>query len=146
MTNTLAPGVYVLTENVKNPNPDRRNRNDWRKQVEWLKGTEFKIYNMKGFEDQDIPCIRLMWTRWTYMSFNLRDPQAQALLEKLEPAPKRGAIDLKEAMDATHWETSNAFSVLVRLLDDGIVDIENVKDALNEMNAEFDKEQEKADA
>lgn len=39
----LKPGIYKLTQDVTNPNPDRRLRRDWRGLPVWSSGQEFLV-------------------------------------------------------------------------------------------------------
>jgi hypothetical protein len=39
----MKPGTYILTRNVENPKPDRRQRHDWRAKVTWEAGVKFAV-------------------------------------------------------------------------------------------------------
>lgn len=50
MTNrdiTIAPGSYTLARDVKNPEPDRREKYDWRKRPMWKTGAQFIVREMR---------------------------------------------------------------------------------------------------
>jgi hypothetical protein len=55
MTTVLKPGVYVLSEDVENPSPDRRQKYDWRAHAVWRKGDRFDVVTRMeyGWPDRD---------------------------------------------------------------------------------------------
>jgi hypothetical protein len=44
---TLQPGTYILTRDVQNPSPDRRQRHDWRARETWEQGMKFSVFEIR---------------------------------------------------------------------------------------------------
>ena len=84
--NTMAPGIYRLTQTVANPQPGRR-KSDWTQARSWAPGMVFvlkdEIIDMpEGFEDRK----ELRLTRpkgGSIYSLSLQDVRTQALLPHL---------------------------------------------------------------
>lgn len=52
-TPMIAPGCYKLSRDVGNPEPDRRQRYDWRKLPVWKAGWEFIVIEKNRFDHLD---------------------------------------------------------------------------------------------
>jgi len=137
----LKPGPYVLDAPVKNPKPDRRQRYDWRAAPEWPKGKELTVFLElhRGSEGQTFKrlAIRETWGRWTFQV--LYADEAEYLTRHLVPAVPTPDLTVRELLDKHHAH-DDTFAVLVRLLRDGVIDADQIDQALTAINAEYDQE------
>lgn len=65
----LEPGNYKLAHDVKNPEPDRRVKGDWRSWPVWPAGAEFIVAS-----DIEYPTLRSLIkadNRWTHQKINM---------------------------------------------------------------------------
>lgn len=88
----LEPGVYRLTRNVDAPLKDRRVKYDWR-YVDVVAGTLFAVRKRNAWNSRDEPCPYLevcpLRGAWTHQAFDVRHPQAAALVSAFETADMR---------------------------------------------------------
>jgi len=79
--------TLALTEDVKNPSPDRRVKRDWRKVPIWTKGTRFIVttetFELEDGSEHDLLYIEL---RGAYPRVGAADyPGLMAVLQPTEP-------------------------------------------------------------
>lgn len=145
----LAVGVYMLTRDVTNPHPDKRERVDWRKQPVWKKGTTYVcVPEVPGSDRLEVRDIR----GWLHQALGAQltgcDPKRAAQCEALFPALERQhgvEADFTYFM-ATHGNEgtvrSHASRLLFAALTEGKIDMAWL-DATNERL--FGKEEVDAD-
>lgn len=121
----LQPGTYRLTREVANPEPDRRQRYDWRALVTMEKGTLFVVET----RHPGVTVIRRQ-------NGSLSEPEGMPLFEAiapyLEPVTER-PTDLLARRGYVHNMRGH---VLDRLFAAGKVTLADVESALNEIEAE----------
>lgn len=144
----MKPGQYVLSTNVMNPKPDRRSRYDWRLLEWWPKGMEFTIDEDRGLNR--MTRIRQTWGRYDSQCLYIESPenrtQVDALLDKLVPAERSGARDLKALYGSKNEPNSISFAVLAKLLDTRVIDVTQIETAIDQVNADFDEEEKRRTA
>ncbi len=134
----MKPGLYLLTQDVANPEADRRVKDDWRRRPQWDAGLYFRVKITKekpiaNGMDLEINCesveVYRVAHRWTHhrllvgrtwsgadaqeQGFRLSDDKsAQALVPHLEPVP----LDNLEAGLVYYNENLCDSTMLLRIL------------------------------
>jgi hypothetical protein len=147
---TLKPGTYVLTQDVKNPEPDRRVTRDWTKQPTWEKGLRLvalyryadtrstRLLELRDPADPHSSLHTIVVPESAEVLAGTVNAQGKALVAALEPAPDdldslltrymerpRGALEALLRYDRIHL--SDVERVLQReqlenMMDAGIAD------------------------
>lgn len=120
----LMPGIYLLKEEVTNPQPDRRSRNDWTKAKTFLPGR----YLVGAYVDQPgILCIIADGRAGGTIRNGLHREKFQALAAALVPEEVTTPTEL---LAAEGWSECAAV-VLDELFRRGKFTLADVKDALD---------------
>jgi hypothetical protein len=129
----MKPGIYRLTEDVRNPEADLRTRNDWRTIGSWKAGTCFVIVEAKNHLASEMVGRTVMSTRiwaksfWAHQDISLDKPAHQqpvldALLPKLVPVIGPEA-DFDFWFASNHHENQTARSLLLEAFRQGRIDL-----------------------
>jgi hypothetical protein len=73
---TITTGVYLLTSDVINPNPDRRQKFDWRRWVKVPSGTRFQVMEVPPWDTRDpaTPSLKMINLEISHASlYDVRD-------------------------------------------------------------------------
>ena len=86
----IEPGAYKLTQDVSNPNADRRYKDDWRYMPVWPAGSEFivEISSSADSEDKEVTYETIMMVGARYDHYSIGRGQAEsfrALKQSLIP-------------------------------------------------------------
>lgn len=120
---TLKNGVYVLSEDVTNPTPDRRTKFKLPSVLVWKKGTRFYFYEGN---DHRAPSLNSADLRGEICDLD-RDAAAwKAVTEKLVPAPPSLEPTLLYLQEFRHCDARDVLGVL---LDSGKITIEDIRSA-----------------
>lgn len=126
MLKILEPGVYILTEDVQNPKPDRRSK-DWDKLPVWKKGTVLFQQHRKDYTEFVVPGKLI--ARYMREGFFPSDPQYQDLARacvRIEPE-KPSAVLIEQ--DQVYFRGVSASDVLDALFRAGKVSLDDVREA-----------------
>lgn len=130
---TLAPGLYLLKQNVLNPSPDRRMKYDWRKKPVWPKGAKFHVE--ADHFDMDVAGGRRVEFVVMFMSGNGRSSRISEhddLFKLLAPALEPASVE-KQTLDDLLGREPNlnlAKAALERLLASGKLTLDDIEAAL----------------
>lgn len=125
-------GYFKLTQDVKNPRPDRRSKRRIESAVMWPAGTVVYIHDTRESEDGS-PRGYIRFTSGSQVMFDLAEKQHQqypewvqgnGILACVEPAPRTLSMALKESY-------FNAEQLLALLISSGkvtLLDIDAFKD------------------
>lgn len=122
----LKPGSYKLAQDVKNPNPDRRHRHNWKKREVWEKGTVLVVSDDGPAPDPGLPVVQvLVISRPSkFDHILLKSEVGQLLAAQLVPMAERPSDWLKR-----EHSLGSAPSILDYLVRTGRLTDEEVKAA-----------------
>ena len=109
--------VWVLTEDVKNPKPDRRAKHDWRLHTDWKAGIRFSLRIQEGY------MASITTGRWTSDSVTPFDHQWVALA----PFLQRANASIQEQIDQDNIPEIDVFEKLIEMK---LITVEQVEDAI----------------
>lgn len=97
--------VWVLTEDVTNPKPDRRTKHDWRLRIVWKAGTRFTLRLQDGYMPS------LTTGRWTSDVMSPFGSQWDAL----SPFLQRVNASIQEQIDQDNIPEIDVFEKLIEM-------------------------------
>ena len=137
----LTPGLYTLSRDVQNPTPDRRQKHDWRALVTWEKGTEFYVGHYRFDEDRTCLSITLSYDQFRNIHEVLEHQDRFKLLaEALEPADMTPERRLHALFLRENYGERVAYSILERLVCDGVITIEQIDALMKKLEEEWNEE------
>ena len=119
--------VWVLTEDVKNPKPDRRAKHDWRLHPVWKAGTRFSLRVQKGYMPS------LTTGRWTSDSMSTMSDGWTAMA----PFLQRANASLQEQINQDNIPEIDVFDKLIEMK---LVTVEQVEDAIRLVRKDLNEE------
>ena len=123
--------VWVLTQDVTNPKPDRRTKYDWRLHPAWKAGTRFTLRLQKDY------MASITAGRWsdTLTPFDTR-------WKALAPSLQRANASIQEQIDQ---DNIPEIDLIEKLIDLKLVTVEQVEDAIRlvreDLNEKYDREE-----
>lgn len=108
--------VWVLTQDVKNPKPDRRTKYDWRLHPNWKAGARFTLRLQKDY------MATITTGRWshTITPFDTK-------WDVISPFLQRANASLQEQIDQDNIPEIDVFDKLIKMK---LVTVEQVEDAI----------------
>lgn len=149
----LAPGKYELIDTVQNPKPDRRQRHDWRYEVEWKKGTQFYVVEHTSEPDG----LQVKWStvfkrgEYEHNAIGLRGPtdlddydgfKALKLVEKLAPVTEKRLGDVFHGPCSIepHIDEGRASELIAIMLEKGFITFEQVEQVVSDLNNQSEEQ------
>jgi len=118
----LPPGAYLLSRDVRNPRPDRRQRHDWRVEESWKEGRRFVVKtNSYGDHGTILACVASN-CQYTTQDLVEGDPAWGVLVPALVPDPDPvRSLNARVIQEHGQRLRDLAGPAMTVLLDDGIV-------------------------
>ncbi len=127
--NLIKDALYILAKDIANPKPDRRERHDWRKNVEIKAGLKFRARLLTYDEETTAQLIQipgfsvdLKWFRlepafsgtWSHQTVSHHDPLFAPLVEGLVLVPAKLTDMLREANEKKFVSSKDLIEHMVK--------------------------------